>query len=401
MEGKTKFIIIGILIVLIISLFINFQIYSLKNVLEREKNNLRDENVSLTKNIEAIRSEKKQLEEKVDLLNSDLSNISKQKEEVIKQKEELQRQYDLIVKEREEFAKRLKFQPIKATEAEAGTDVSTSALSIATTGDAYWAGILKANRELELQLEEMREKMRSELNTLKLNGEQLEREKSSLELDLSTLFLEKQDLKQQLKTFGNIMFELAREKNTNFELQDNIKSIRNENIVLKQQLKSLRNYKANLENKLRRLQEEKTSFERKFTEMELLLENKLSQIDELKQQVDLIRSGQQAETLPSKSSVNLPPIVVRSQTETPTQQEEPKEGILDLPVGQVSVVNKENNFVIIDLGEDSGIKLGETFKVYRQDKKIATIEVIQLRGSIAACDIKEEIESIKVGDTIK
>ena len=56
--------------------------------------------------------------------------------------------------------------------------------------------------------------------------------------------------------------------------------------------------------------------------------------------------------------------------------------------------------MVIDLGQDSGIKLGDTFKVYREDKTVATLEVIQARQSISACDIKEEIRPIEVGDIV-
>ena len=57
--------------------------------------------------------------------------------------------------------------------------------------------------------------------------------------------------------------------------------------------------------------------------------------------------------------------------------------------------------MVIDLGKDSGIKLGDTFKVYREDKTVATLEVIQARQSISACDIKEEITAIKAGDIVR
>jgi len=60
----------------------------------------------------------------------------------------------------------------------------------------------------------------------------------------------------------------------------------------------------------------------------------------------------------------LPPIVVTS-----TQgDEEEKPQRAEKPTGyngNIVSVNEENNFVIIDLGEESGVKLGETLNVYR------------------------------------
>jgi hypothetical protein len=64
-------------------------------------------------------------------------------------------------------------------------------------------------------------------------------------------------------------------------------------------------------------------------------------------------------------------------------------------------VNRDNNFVIIDLGEETGINVGNSFQVYRDGKSIANIEAIQVRSDMAACDIKKETRPIKVGDIVK
>jgi hypothetical protein len=69
--------------------------------------------------------------------------------------------------------------------------------------------------------------------------------------------------------------------------------------------------------------------------------------------------------------------------------------------GKILSVDRDNNFVVIDLGIDVGIKIGDTFQVYRGDRIIATIEVIQARRGIAACDIKKEYLSIIAGDTVR
>ena len=57
--------------------------------------------------------------------------------------------------------------------------------------------------------------------------------------------------------------------------------------------------------------------------------------------------------------------------------------------------------MIVDLGQDAGIKMGDIFNVYRQGVPIATIEVVQVRQSLCAGDIKEEITAIEAGDTVR
>ncbi len=98
----------------------------------------------------------------------------------------------------------------------------------------------------------------------------------------------------------------------------------------------------------------------------------------------------------------MPPIVIRPQIQAQADISAPQEK--SAPVkqsGTILELNKEQNFAIIDLGEDAGIKVGDTLKVYKQDKVTGTIEVIQVRQGISACDIKEEIEAIGIGDIVK
>ena len=57
--------------------------------------------------------------------------------------------------------------------------------------------------------------------------------------------------------------------------------------------------------------------------------------------------------------------------------------------------------MVVDLGEDSGIKLGDMLQVYRSGEAIGTLEVIQVRKPISACDIKKESTPIRIGDTVR
>jgi hypothetical protein len=63
---------------------------------------------------------------------------------------------------------------------------------------------------------------------------------------------------------------------------------------------------------------------------------------------------------------------------------------------------EENNFVIVDLGEQDGVKVGQTFNVFRNTEKIASLEVIQIRKEISAADIKSVTpgSKLKIGDLV-
>ena len=397
MEQKIKFIIIGVGAVLAISIFINLQTYTAKRIIQRERDSLKTENVTLTKKIEEDARYTQGLLEKINGLNSDLEKIIKEKEEIQGQKEQFQKQYEQMVKAGEDFNAKYKDQLWKLKE-------GAKEPSLSKTEDTYWAGILQAKADLELQMENLR----SELKTLKINNEELQRDKSALELELRGLAQEKTGLEQEMgyqqKMFDNMTSERILETNTKRQLQERLDVLKNDNAILKRQLKILSQHKINLETKLQRVQEEKFTFERRFNEMSLLLEERLSQVGDLKQQLGAFRGGRGPEiSVPKKESIELPPIVVYPQAgKASLPQSLPQEKVSAVtPQGKISAVNQEDNFVIIDLGEDRGIKIGDTFQVYSEGKPIATISVIQVRRDIAACDIKKEVASIRVGDTIR
>ncbi|MDP2044559.1 MAG: hypothetical protein Q8K15_05265, partial [Candidatus Omnitrophota bacterium] len=171
-----------------------------------------------------------------------------------------------------------------------------------------------------------------------------------------------------------------------------------ENAVLSRQLKGLNNRKAVLDRKIQGLQDGKTTVEKRLSEMETMLTDRISQINSLKDELDAIRSGKPLAALEKKprESVELPAIVVRSTQSSEKEKAEP-------PVfpGKILAVNPDNNFVVIDLGVSSGVKPGDAFNVYREGKSIGSIEVIQARSNISACDIKKMNAPLKIGDNIK
>ena len=390
MEQKAKFILIGLIGVSLISFFLYLQALSSKQPLLREREELKNENTVLNSKISQLENNLRENANKINALNGELDRVSKEKQEV-------EKKYDLVNKEREDLLIKLQSRPTRAA-------VVTQEQVQAPTTDAYWAGILKAKTDLEMQLDNLR----NELKSTKITNEELQREKSSLQLDINNLNRDNEETKRQLeynqKLMDSISQELVREKNDKMQIQNNLKSIRNENKVLTRILKSLNSRKIALERKLQELEEKNSSMEDRFSEMETMLTDKTTQINELREQLDVISGSSTAATKrelsqEKREAVELPEIVVRPQAEG--QQTYEAQEATDFRAGSVLAVNRENNFVIIDLGQNSGLRSGDTFQVYRGDNAIAAVEVIQLRPDIAACDIKSETTPIKVGDTIK
>jgi predicted nuclease with TOPRIM domain len=393
MDRKIKFVIIGLMAILAVSLFFNLQINATKDNIVRERNNLKNENELLNKKIETALADNQRIEGQIDTLNGDLGRILKEKQGLQDEKDDIQKKYDALAKEREEFLVKYKdkFEKLAKEETKEPGPVKE---------DTYWAGILKAKTDLGFQLE----KIRNELNMAQVKNEELMREKGILDSDLKNMAGEKQALEEQFeynqKSTDSVASELALEKNTKRQLQNYLRLVKNENALLRQQVKSLGSHKVNIEEKFIKLQEEKSNLERRFNEMASLLEDRLSNLGELKQQLGAIGSSENAPDMsgPKREYIELPPIVVRPQSEISSQ----KTAVFPAATaGKILSLDKDNNFVVIDLGTDTGIKIGDTFQVYRGDRVIATIEVIQARRDIAACDIKKEYLPIIAGDTVR
>jgi len=385
MEQKTKFIILGLAGFSVICLFLFFQAFSQQQTLARESNDLKSENATLLSKVSQLERDLKENQGKIDSLKTE-------RDKAVGELGELQSKLDAATKARDELTEKLKKQSQRQE-----TAVSQSQFAPENT-DAYWGAILKAKTDLEMQLASIR----VELKSLQISNESLQREKSSLQIDINNLFNEKQDLTRQLdynqKILDSISQEVVRERNDKVKIQENFKKVKGENTSISRQLKSLIGRKEALDRKVQDLHTEKSTIEKRLNEMEIMLTERISQIDALKNQLDSIRSGKLTATSEAKSreSVELPAIVVRS-TVSPENAKPLKPAFS----GKILAVNPDSNFVIIDIGISSGVKVGDSFDVYRQEKSIGSIVVIQARESIAACDIKRMITPLKIGDSIK
>jgi len=390
MEQKAKFIIIGLAVFTLACLFLFIQTFNAKQDLTRERNDLKTENSTLNTKIDKLTVSLRGYESKITSLTKDL-------EDAVKQRLDLEKKLEEVDKAKEELNKKLKLQ---ASQMETLSQSPVQPEQPPQTDDSYWAGILKSKNELELQLSNLR----NDFKSIQIINEQAQREKNSLELDLKGLKRENADLKRQIeynqKLAEGIAQDLVREKNDKKQIQDSYKTVKNENILLRRQLQSLNSRKVNLEKKLQGLQEGKVDLEQKLSQMEAMFTDGAAQMGGLKQKVDTIKSGLAKPVLPEnkskeKDSVDLPAIVVRPQVEALGSAADSKQ------VGKVLAINRENNFVIINSGFDSGLKVKDVLKVYRGERVIAVIEAIQIRKDISACDIKRETDSIKIGDVVK
>lgn len=377
MEKRVKFLFIGLIGLLAVSLLFLFSTIGSKQALMREYNSVKErltkENEALVHKVNTALEDKRQAENRLSVIQKDLDRVSKEKDEI-------QKKYELAVKEREEFIEKLKQRPLTG---------ETKVAPI--TEDAYWARILKEKAGLETQVTNLK----NELNNLRITLEEAKRDKTAMDLEIKNLNRDKQDLENRVvyneKVTDTISSELVREKNDKRQLQDELKVLKNEHVALLRQLRTLNSQKASLETRLQEAAQAKAALDKRIKDMNEMLEYKLSEVMDIKKDLEQIQEGAQITSPIAKSSIELPPIIVRSTPEvSPTTH-----------TGKVLAVNKENNFIVIDLGEEQDLKPGVNFNVYHNNAKIATVEVIQTRKNVSACDIKQASTPINVGDEVR
>ncbi|MBU1999195.1 MAG: hypothetical protein ABIG46_06515 [Candidatus Omnitrophota bacterium] len=398
MPDKMKFVVIGLAVILVVSLALNLFLVNTKTLLEEENAKLFEQKNISDKKLDDASRRGKQLEDRVSSLTRDLDRMTMEMDRFSKEKIDYQRKLEAVNKDKELLTARLKELSVSArsTQEQPLIRETGSRSSAAPTDDIYWAGILKQKTNLEFQLDNAR----SELKNIKLENEKLLREKVSLDLDIKSINRQSEDLKRQMeynqKITDAITQELVREKEDKFRIQSEVKGIKAENSAIRRQLNGITARKVALEAKLVEIEGKNKDLEEGLGKMENFVKEKMLQMDQLRYDVEKNTNLSEgiSEAFAGHQSVQLPPIVVRPQA---------RQAVAETPNTdpQVISVNKENNFVIINLGEKQGVKTGELFEVYRNGQSIGVLEVIKTREEISACDIKSESVAIDVGDKIK
>lgn len=391
MEQKTKFLIIGLAGLALILGASVFYVLTAKGSLEKEKEALAQENASLNKQVQEGMSRVRRLEEEKNYIGRELDNIKRESQD-------LQSKYQRVEKEKQDLAQKIQAlsQPPKAQPQAAGQAALQRPRASTAGEDEYWAGILKEKTDLEFQLS----KVRDELKAIQIANEELQRQKAAFELDVNNLNREKEDLKRKFDynqtLMDSIAQELVRERNDKSKIEDSFKTVKNENDALRRQLKGLNSKKISLETKLNEIRQEKDALAKKMGQMEAMLTDKISMVGALKDQLDAIsEAGKDTDDgavtlIEKKESVELPPIIVKS-----------GDSEMVKPEGKVLSVTEDGKVIIVDIGQDAGVAVADTLEVYRAGKNIASVKVVSLRRTVAACEVERKSAEIRIGDSVK
>ncbi|HQO57771.1 MAG TPA: hypothetical protein PLT76_03520 [Candidatus Omnitrophota bacterium] len=386
------------------------------------------ENKDLQEKLKDVEKKKAELEERLSSFDGDVESLNKQISELTSERNVLQEKIAALEKERTTLLSKTKEKSepqivYKYVDRETGAPVeppgtgapvspvadnkpelpsSGQKISANNTPDVppdnetYWAQVIREKTSLELEVNALKQKL--DANMLEL--EALKKSNSDLELEISELVTTKDSIEREIKhgkdLADNLSLALARAENDKEFLNGRFAKLNEENMDLRSQIKDLSSTKVALEKSIVRLQDEKKDVERKLMETEHVIQNRIDEIWQIK---DSLEKNFQMSGASSKA-VELPPIVVSSVGE---KSGGAPEVVLPAPGfdGNIVSVNDENNFVIVDLGQNDGLKLGDNMSVYRGAEYVAALEVIQVRKDIAAADIKNKVTSIRVGDAVR
>ncbi|MFT7538226.1 MAG: chromosome segregation ATPase [Lysobacterales bacterium] len=285
------------------------------------------------------------------------------------------------------------------------TPVKSNKRKVELSGDAstdeYWASVLKQKAELQVQLDTVKD----EFSTISLEIVELKQANADLQIELDDFQHNKGEIEREIKyksdLVNNLSLELARAKNDKKFVADRVDQLNQENGTLRKELKKLVSVKGSLEKSIIRLAGDKKVMSKKLEQTDSLIQSKIDEIWDIKDSLD--QNFKSSRTTVQSNEIELPPIVVNSSG-----------GGLDKAAvafnldqttpgfdGRVVSMNEDNNFVIVDIGESEGIRLGDMISVYRDSKYIARLEVIQVRKDISAADIKDQWSRVQVGDIIR
>ena len=264
--------------------------------------------------------------------------------------------------------------------------------------EEYWASVLRAKAELEIELRELKD----EVTSHSVEVVEVTRENNELKVKLDILNHEREEVDREIAykedLVNSLSLELARAKNDKKFVADRVSKLNGENSSLREQLGQLVSTKGALEKTIVRLTQEKRNIESQLGKTDGLIQSKIDEIWEIKESIDRAFKST-SNRVSSSSEVELPPIVV-SAAGGPGVSFNPGEASPGYD-GRVVSVNEENNFVIVDIGEGSGINVGDNLSVYRDSQYIARLEVIQVRTDISAADIRDQWSRLKAGDVVR
>ena len=214
----------------------------------------------------------------------------------------------------------------------------------------------------------------------------------------------------------------------NKELQDQLDTAVSAKATVEKQLSETTAVKAELEKKIDDMKKEAEAFAAQIEQEKRLKETALAQVEQQTQELNnakrsLEAAQQEKASIKEQYKKDIDSMAAQLQEaktakeslEKKLKQTRARKGIkLEKIVvkpetgelvseGQVLVVNKEFDFVVINLGENDGLKVGSKLQIVKDDQPIGTVEVEKIYGNMSAATIMPDAKKdlIKEGCSVR
>lgn len=388
--------VIFLFIAVVICAGIAYKYYSDANTLEQQNISLTQEIDDLYKKNSDLSQDAKKAKREADLSQKQLGSLKGKYASLENLVKDWESRYDELLLEKQEIEKQLKEKPKPTPVVSSAIEKTVKpelVMPDEAKSDVYWGDVLQERALLRVNVEKLAQKLKS------YQSDRAEYEAKNTELMMKLDDVEQkvkallQDLSDKEKAISDLSNDVVTERKKREELAKQNMLMKNSNMELKHELVSTKKQKANLQKKYEEVLAKATSLEKQVNEIETVMFQKKMLFSELEQKLSAAVTGKSVDNKNLKvtaESVELPPIVVK-----------PDIAVHSLK-GEVLALNKNDNFVIINIGQDTGVKPGMSFNVLRGEDVIGKLEVIETRREISAADIKEMYAggSIREGDVV-
>lgn len=362
----------------------NQQLAKVNSDLKKENTSLIQDNEDLRDQYNSERDKKNSLEERLSAVNSELSRLESERDKFRIKLSEVTQERDLLV---EKLSSK---QPVQS---QVSVSESMSSSSFLETGisEDHWADFVKKKAALEAKVDVLNKT----LLDAKIQISSLDKDNKELSIKIDQLNKTKERLGEEVRfkerTLRVLSMDLVSEREERASAVTELRKLRSENVSLKREMVLANKEKMRLQTTLKTALDKKENLENRITDAENVLREKSLAFGELQDRLEQAIAGGKRVIASESASVQLPPIVVKP--ESP--------GLRGLR-GEIIAVNKEEKFVVVDIGEASGLRPGTLLKVMRGDREISSLEVIETRREISAADIKEVVGGVTLqeGDIV-
>jgi len=293
-------------------------------------------------------------------------------------------------------------------------------LSLSLAGGVFY--LYKKEQSLNLGLQQKLSDMETKLGLSERKYEEAQKKISSLDIQLEDFQTEVDELEKRLaeetaakeqteKLMEELKEDIGQQKMLRIELEKRLSQSRNEVIKIQKQIKDIQSQKDDLEVKLKELEEKYqegielgkivvTPPVASSAVSELVPETAQAKVEpavEGKPVKKKAAKSKKKKTVKSKKKIVREVPVVE---EAEKKEKEVKNISSDEKKGTILVVNKDYNYVVVNLGSSEGIRLGDLFSIYHKNKYIGDVKVAKVHDSLSAADfvVPEIKNKINEGD---